>query len=70
MSTKPWAAILNGQFVGRASTRQAAMNLIDRPYQAGAGRIERSRTGETWRRRGGSWFRVAASAGVKTGVAA
>lgn len=59
---KPWAAIKDGMSVGTASTRKAAMNLLDRsrcsPDRHGFAIVVRAGTGEMWQRRGGSWFKT------------
>lgn len=54
----PWRCWLGGLHAGRARTRQAAMNLVDRPFRRGAAIVRNERSGEEWIRRRG-WFQNA-----------
>lgn len=54
----PWRCWLGGNHAGRCTTRQAAMNLVDRPYRKGPALVKHESTGETWERRQGSWFKT------------
>lgn len=59
-ANQPWAAWLGGVRHGsRTTTRQAAMNRVDRPFRADIAMILNQKTGERWERRGGSWFKTA-----------
>lgn len=49
---------LDGRRVGRALTRQAAMNQVDRPYRHGKFVVLHELTRETWERRDGSWIKT------------
>lgn len=51
-----WVCYQGGLLRGRGGTRQAAMNLVDRPFRSGNAMVRHSGTGETWVRRNGSWF--------------
>jgi len=53
-----WRVWLDGVSWGDARSRQAAMNLADRPWRRGSALIKHMRTVERWERRGGSWFRT------------
>lgn len=52
----PWLAISAGAVVAEKPTRTAAMRLLDRERWPRA-IVKHRRTGETWFRRAGSWFR-------------
>jgi hypothetical protein len=61
-----WACFLTTQRDGRRklgerSTRQAAMNLADKPYSYGFAEVKQilanGRPGEVWQRKKGSWFK-------------
>lgn len=54
----PWVCWLGGLHAGRCSTRQAAMNLVDRPWRRGNALVKHEGNGETWERRRGSWFKT------------
>ena len=54
----PWRCWLGGIHAGRRSTRQAAMNLVDKPYRRGTALVKHTGTGETWERDRGSWFKI------------
>ncbi len=56
---RPWTCFLGGLHAGRCSTRQAAMNLVDRPWRKGPALVRHEGNGETWERRRGSWFKTA-----------
>jgi hypothetical protein len=53
-----WHCWQRGIRQGSASTRQAAMNIVDRPFRSGNAMVRHERTGETWERRFGSWSRL------------
>lgn len=53
-----WCVFLGGSRVGSASSRQAAMNRVDRPWRSGLAAVRNERTGEEWERRRGSWFKI------------
>lgn len=57
MSDLVWECRLAGTIkpIGRCTTRQAAMNLADKPWRSGLYVVQNTRTGEEWERRGGSW---------------
>lgn len=54
-----WVVRLGGSRIGAATTRQAAMNRVDRPWRSGTATVRNETTGEEWERRRGSWFKVA-----------
>jgi len=53
-----WVVARGAIHLGRCSTRQAAMNLVDRPWRFGPITIEHDGTGERWERRGGVWAKT------------
>ena len=69
MAGSSWQVWLSGSSVGHREGRQAAMNVIDRPYQKGLGKVVHLATGETWERRGGSWTQTQWPARKRAGLA-
>jgi len=54
-----WETISGGiRLVGNSSTRQAAMNRVDRPWRPGLAEVVNRATREKWRRRGGTWVQL------------
>lgn len=56
--THPWVVILAHEYFTRARDRQAAQRTVEHPYRYGHVKIRNERTGETWERRGGAWFKM------------
>lgn len=55
-----WVTYRGGKALGHSATREAAQNLVERPYWPGNAMVRNARTGETWERRGGSWLKTQA----------
>jgi hypothetical protein len=51
----PWLVELNGKSQGKATTREAAIRVVDKPYRNGRAVIFQDHTGEEWTRNRGSW---------------
>lgn len=55
----PWMCVADsGRIIARRRSRRAAIRYFERPYWAGAVKVQHIRTGEIWHRRGGSWFQA------------
>lgn len=52
---KPWGFWHQGCRIGRRSTRQAAIRAADKFLRWGGAVVINTVTGETWKRRGGTW---------------
>jgi hypothetical protein len=64
---EPWELYDNGQVYGKRSTREAAMNLVGKPYRSGFFVLVNVNTGEQWERRKGSWIKTNEATKVKRG---
>jgi hypothetical protein len=65
-----WSCWHGSNHQGRRSTRQAAMNLVDKPFISGPARVRHTGTGEEWERRAGSWFKTQEPSTKRKGKAA
>lgn len=64
-----WVCYLGGQRQGERDRRITAQNLVDRPYLSGEATVFNPKTGETWKRRFGTWSKVTPASRKKAGTA-
>jgi hypothetical protein len=52
-----WEVVLDGTVIATRSSKQAAMNFLDKPRRVGRAEVRNARTHESFHRRGGGWYR-------------